>query len=68
MKLYTCLPMMRPVYDRPGQYRTDSENRFVNDRVIAATSDTVVRSPEEIDFMDVSPKQLVSVATAMILS
>ncbi|HHX87002.1 MAG TPA: DNA-directed RNA polymerase subunit beta [Firmicutes bacterium] len=45
----------------------DSKNRFVNDRVICRYQyDTVVRSPQEIDFMDVSPKQLVSVATAMI--
>ena len=45
----------------------DSKNRFVNDRVICRYQyDTVVRSPKEIDFMDVSPKQLVSVATALI--
>ncbi len=45
----------------------DHKNRFVNDRVICRYQyDTVVRSPQEIDFMDVSPKQLVSVATALI--
>ena len=45
----------------------DEQNRFVNDRVICRYQyDTVVRSPREIDFMDVSPKQLVSVATALI--
>ncbi len=45
----------------------DSENGFINDRIICRYQyDTVVRSPHEIDFMDVSPKQLVSVATALI--
>ncbi len=45
----------------------DNENKFVNDRIICRYQyDTVVRSPKEVDFMDVSPKQLVSVATALI--
>ncbi|MDK2919817.1 MAG: DNA-directed polymerase subunit beta [Candidatus Petromonas sp.] len=46
----------------------DEEGRFVNKRVIARTVkggiDVVPSS--EIDYMDVSPKQIVSVATAMI--
>jgi DNA-directed RNA polymerase subunit beta len=45
----------------------DSEGRFVNNRVICRYQyDTVLRHPREVDFMDVSPKQLVSVATALI--
>ncbi|MBS4534049.1 DNA-directed RNA polymerase subunit beta [Clostridium sp. D2Q-14] len=46
----------------------DEEGRFVNKRVVVraenGTYDVVSR--EEVDYMDVSPKQLVSVATAMI--
>jgi len=45
----------------------DSEGRFVGSRVTCRYQyDTVLRSPNEVDFMDVSPKQLVSVATALI--
>jgi len=40
---------------------------FVGSRVTCRYQyDTVLRSPNEVDFMDVSPKQLVSVATALI--
>ncbi|SHH76511.1 DNA-directed RNA polymerase subunit beta [Caloranaerobacter azorensis DSM 13643] len=46
----------------------DEEGRFINKRVVArgkkGVIDVVPR--EEIDYMDVSPKQIVSVATAMI--
>ncbi|HHT50230.1 MAG TPA: DNA-directed RNA polymerase subunit beta [Eubacteriaceae bacterium] len=47
----------------------DEENRFVDKRVEVRTGvnrDVQVVSPNEIDFMDISPKQIVSVATAMI--
>ncbi len=45
----------------------DENGYFLDDRVICRyRHETVIRSPEEIDFMDVSPKQLVSVATALI--
>ncbi|MGB4124726.1 MAG: DNA-directed RNA polymerase subunit beta [Dethiobacteria bacterium] len=45
----------------------DSEGCFVGSRVTCRYQyDTVLRSPNEVDFMDVSPKQLVSVATALI--
>ena len=45
----------------------DEEGKFLSSRVVCRyQNDTVVRRPEEIDFMDVSPKQLVSVATALI--
>jgi len=46
----------------------DEEGRFINKRVIARSrkGDFDVVPSSEIDYMDVSPKQLVSVATAMI--
>ncbi|KRQ85880.1 DNA-directed RNA polymerase subunit beta [Caloramator mitchellensis] len=45
----------------------DEEGRFIDKRVTArAKKDIVVVSPHEVDLMDVSPKQVVSVATAMI--
>jgi DNA-directed RNA polymerase subunit beta len=45
----------------------DEQGHFLGDRVVCRYEyDTVLRSPEEVDFMDVSPKQLVSVATALI--
>ena len=43
------------------------ERRFVNARVACRRRDEITELPrEEIDYMDVSPKQLVSVATALI--
>ena len=45
----------------------DEEGRFIDKRVTARKrEEIVVVAPEMIDLMDVSPKQLVSVATAMI--
>ncbi|MBR6736885.1 MAG: DNA-directed RNA polymerase subunit beta [Clostridia bacterium] len=45
----------------------DEEGRFVNDRVVCRRLEEITEMPkEEIDYMDVSPKQLVSVATALI--
>jgi DNA-directed RNA polymerase subunit beta len=45
----------------------DSENRFVNKRVKARYRDEILEiEREKVDYMDVTPKQLVSVATAMI--
>ncbi len=45
----------------------DEEGRFVNERVACRRRDEITELPrEEIDYMDVSPKQLVSVATALI--
>lgn len=45
----------------------DEEGRFIDKRVTARKrEEIVVVPPEMIDLMDVSPKQLVSVATAMI--
>jgi DNA-directed RNA polymerase subunit beta len=47
--------------------KLDSEGRFVDNRVVCRYQyDTVLRKPTEVDYMDVSPKQLVSVATALI--
>ena len=45
----------------------DEKGHFVSNRVTCRYYyDTVMRHPNEVDFMDVSPKQLVSVATALI--
>ena len=45
----------------------DEDNRFVNEEVIARfREDNIVVSREKIDYMDVSPKQVVSAATACI--
>ncbi len=45
----------------------DDEGRFVDERVTVRVRDEIIEVPrEEVEFMDVSPKQLVSVATAMI--
>ena len=45
----------------------DGEGRFVHPRVTVRYMDRILLVPaEQVDFMDVSPKQLVSVATALI--
>ncbi len=45
----------------------DEEGRFIDKRITCRSKDDIiVISPSEADLMDVSPKQLVSVATAMI--
>ncbi|MBQ2701870.1 MAG: DNA-directed RNA polymerase subunit beta, partial [Clostridia bacterium] len=45
----------------------DEEGRFVNERVGCRHQDLITEMPrEKMDYMDVSPKQLVSVATALI--
>jgi DNA-directed RNA polymerase subunit beta len=45
----------------------DEEGRFIQKRVTARRKQEIVVVPaDEIDYMDVSPKQLVSVATALI--
>ncbi|HEY8532254.1 MAG TPA: DNA-directed RNA polymerase subunit beta, partial [Limnochorda sp.] len=46
---------------------TDENGRFINPRVTARYMDEIRRVlPEQVDLMDVSPKQIVSVATALI--
>ena len=45
----------------------DEQNRFVKDRVNARRRDEILEiEKEKVDYMDVSPKMVVSVATAMI--
>ncbi len=45
----------------------DEEGRFIQKRIVARYADeTIVVPAEDVDYMDVSPKQLVSVATALI--
>lgn len=47
--------------------KLDDEGRLVEDEIVARYRDEVLTVPRErIDYMDVSPKQVVSVATAMI--
>jgi DNA-directed RNA polymerase subunit beta len=45
----------------------DARNRFVSDRVSARVAGNFVMvSPEQIEYMDVSPKQLVGISTSLI--
>ncbi len=45
----------------------DEENRFANKKVACRYKDVIIEEePGKVDYMDVSPKQIVSVATAMI--
>ncbi|WP_035172500.1 DNA-directed RNA polymerase subunit beta [Caldanaerobius polysaccharolyticus] len=45
----------------------DEEGHFINERVTARSKEDVIVVPSsKVDYMDVSPKQIVSVATAMI--
>lgn len=45
----------------------DSEGRFVSKKVVCRYLDQFLElAPEQVDYMDVSPKQLVSVATSLI--
>jgi DNA-directed RNA polymerase subunit beta len=47
--------------------RLDERNHFVGERVVVRYGDKfLVESPDRVDFMDVSPKQIVSVAAALI--
>ncbi len=47
--------------------KTDSRGRIIADSVSARSSgEFVMVSPDKVEFMDVSPKQIVSVATAMV--
>ena len=57
-----------PVRHRPGQRAGIDENgRFVGRRVTARKEgDFVLVDPDKVDFIDVSPKQLVSVAASLI--
>ncbi|MBR0025794.1 MAG: DNA-directed RNA polymerase subunit beta, partial [Clostridia bacterium] len=53
--------------NEPTITNEDGSSWFEHDRVVARQIDKFVEvKPTEIDYMDVSPKQLVSVATAMI--
>jgi len=46
----------------------DEENRFIHQRIASREKggEIVTKRPDEVDFIDVSPKQIVSVATALI--
>ena len=45
----------------------DAEGRFVNQRIVVRWRDETIEVPaRDVDYIDVSPKQVVSVATAMI--
>ena len=49
-----------------GERTAQSDGSFVNDRVSCRRREEITQLPREmIDYMDVSPKQLVSVATAL---
>ncbi|NNG66262.1 DNA-directed RNA polymerase subunit beta [Caldanaerobacter subterraneus] len=45
----------------------DENNRFINDRVVCRLREEIISvPPTEVDFMDVSPKQIVSVSASLI--
>src|SRR5476651_258337 len=45
----------------------DAKNRFTEDLIVCRhAGDVVMHTPDKVDYMDVSPKQLVSVAAALI--
>ncbi len=47
--------------------KVDANGRFMSDTITArAGGEFVVTTPEEVDYLDVSPKQVVSVATALV--
>jgi len=46
---------------------TTEEGKFINDRIIVRKKESVIEvGPNEVDYVDVSPKQLISAATALI--
>src|SRR5919202_1639031 len=54
-------------YIAQANARVDGDGRLTEDLVVARHGgDVVMVAPERVDFMDVSPKQLVSVAAALI--
>ncbi|MFB0917603.1 MAG: DNA-directed RNA polymerase subunit beta, partial [Clostridiaceae bacterium] len=56
--LYLCAPATEPL---------DEEGHFIDERVTVRRREDVILVPkEDVDLVDVSPRQLVSVATAMI--
>jgi len=51
----------------PANEPLDEEGKFINSKVVVRARHEIVTVPSsEVDFMDVSPKQIVSVATALI--
>ncbi|MBE7049245.1 MAG: DNA-directed RNA polymerase subunit beta [Ruminococcaceae bacterium] len=51
----------------PASEKLAEDGSFVNDKVIVRYRDEFIEvDPEKVDYVDVSPKQIVSVATAMI--
>jgi len=58
-----------PARHRPGQHAAGRQGRFTSARVSARRGgEFELSAPEEVQLMDVSPKQIVSVATALIPS
>ena len=58
----------RPLHDRPGQCRARCARTSSRPTspIAARAGDFVMARPQDIDFIDVSPKQIVSVAAALI--
>ena len=45
----------------------DEKGKFINDRIVCRYMETIVEvAPEQVDYVDVSPRQLVSVPTSLI--
>ncbi|NCB48109.1 MAG: DNA-directed RNA polymerase subunit beta [Clostridia bacterium] len=46
---------------------TNEEGKFINERIVVRKKESVIEvGPNEVDYVDVSPKQLISAATALI--
>ena len=63
----TCRPTRRKVHHRAGQRAARRAQPLLEERVIAPLRRDFVSEPiDRVDYMDVSPKQVVSVSTALI--
>ena len=55
------------VHDRPGQREVDAKRQLIDELVSCRKGGNfVMTTPDQVDFIDVSPKQLVSVAAALV--
>jgi DNA-directed RNA polymerase subunit beta len=60
-------PRRGPLHHRAGQHAARDDGRFATERIVARKlGDPVFVDPDGVDFMDVSPKQIISIPTALI--
>jgi DNA-directed RNA polymerase subunit beta len=64
---YLSAEQERPFIIAQASNKLNKDGSFVDERVVARfNGDNILVSPQEVDYMDVSPKQVVSVASACI--